>query len=328
VSDLVLGLAVDPAVKFLFASSLTPPSSAVDTFLVTPKTGVPVPASALLLDPICAFCPIPSTPGALALAPGGGTLYYASSTPVLGSGVAQGIGALKVGSDGSLSVVSGSPFPADLIPFAVVVHPSGKFLYTANIGPFTGLAVSVRGISCYAIDPATGALSPTVNSPFPVSTTSNASFQGLLVDPSGKYLYLTTGSAANGILGWSIDPASGSLTSLGGSPFASGVITQGGAFDPTGKFFYSGGAGGAISAFSADSTSGALAMVSSSPVVAGASLSAPVVDTSGKFLFAGDGPHKSIVSFRLDSQTGALTAVGSPVAISGIPGMLAIANAP
>jgi hypothetical protein len=97
--------------------------------------------------------------------------------------VAQGVGALRVGSDGSLSVVPGSPFLVDRIPFTVVVHPSGKFAYTANVGPITGLAVSEQSIFCYAIDPATGALSPIVDSPFPVSTASSASFQGLLVHP-------------------------------------------------------------------------------------------------------------------------------------------------
>jgi hypothetical protein len=61
---------------------------------------------------------------------------------------------------------------------------------------------------------------------------------------------------------------------LSGSPFAPGVITEGGAFDPTGKLFYSGGTGGTILAFSADPTSGALAMASSSLVVAEASFNA------------------------------------------------------
>ncbi len=327
-SDFLLGLAVDPAAKFLYASDLNPPATFIDTFSVTPATGAPVPASALLLDQICVFCPVPSAPGTLALAPGGRTLYYASSTPFLGTGVVQGIGALRVSSDGSLSVVSGSPFPADLIPFTVVVHPSGKFAYTANVGPITGLAVSVLSISCYLVDPMTGALNPIAGSPFPVSTASNASFQSLVIHPSGKYLYLTTGSAANGVLGWRVDPASGSLTPLSGSPFVPGAIAGGGAFDPTGRFFYSGGNGGTISAFSTDPASGALAMVSSSSVLAGASFSAPVVDTSGKFLFVGDGPHKSIVSFRLDSQTGGLSVVGSPTSIGGVPGMLAITNAP
>ena len=243
--------------------------------------------------------------------------------------MSQGVGALNVnGVDGSLSIVPGSPFAADLIPIDVLVHPSGKFVYTANIGTNSvGIGPGpVQSISCYASDPSTGALSPVPGSPFPVSTiTSNFDLRGLIIHPSGKFLYLATGavgvgSTGNGILGWSIDPTSGFLTPLPGSPFSPGTIVIGGASDRAGKFFYAGNASGAVLGFTVDPSSGALGPMSGLPVLSGSLLGAPVVDPSGTFLFTGDGKNKTLVGFQLNAQTGALTALPSPTPISGVLG--------
>jgi 6-phosphogluconolactonase (cycloisomerase 2 family) len=251
--------------------------------------------------------------------------------------VVQGVGALSVNAaNGSLNVVSGSPFAADLIPIDVLVHPSGKFVYTANIGTASiGIGPGpVQSISCYSSDPSTGALAPVPGSPFPVtSPTSNFDFMGLMIHPSGKFLYLGTGflspgSGGNGVLGWSIDPASGSLTPLAGSPFARGTTIPGGAFDPTGKFLYSGNAGNTLLGFNVDQSSGALTPLSGLPVLSGSILDAPVVDPAGAFLFAEDPKSKTLVGFRLDAQTGALTPLANPTPINGILVGLVMATAP
>jgi 6-phosphogluconolactonase (cycloisomerase 2 family) len=332
-------VAADPAAKFLYVSDISPQANFIDAFSIAPVTGAPVQSGVFSPDSICGpFCNShPSAPGALALAPGGKTLYYGSSTIVLGGGVVQGVGALRVnGADGSLSVVPGSPFAADLIPIQVLIHPTGKFVYTANIGTASvGLGPGpVQSISCYSSDPSTGALAPVPGSPFPVTApTSNFDFRGLMIHPSGRLLYLGTGfpapgSGGNGVLGWSIDPVSGFLTPLTGSPFAQGTTIPVGVFDPSGKFLYSGNAGSAIVGFSVDQSSGALTPLNGLPVLAGTILGVPVIDPAGAFLFASEAKSKTLVGFRLNAQTGALTALGNPTPISGIPGWLTMVAAP
>jgi len=331
------GVAADPASKFVFASNVNGLAGFIDSFAITPGTGTPGPGSIFDTSFTCGpFCNhISSAPGAIAMAPGGKTLYYGSSTIALGGGVSQGVGALSVnGVDGSLSVVPGSPFAADLIPIDVLVHPSGKFVYTANIGTASvGIGPGlVQSISCYASDPSTGALSPVLGSPFPVTTPASG-FRGLMIHPSGKFLYLATGatgvgSTGNGILGWSVDSTNGSLTPLPDSPFAPGTIVLGGAFDRAGKFLYASNVSSAILGFSVDPSSGALGPMSGLPVLSGSVLGVPVVDPSGTFLFTGDGKNKTLAGFRLNVQTGALTALPSPAPVNGVLGSLLVVPAP
>jgi 6-phosphogluconolactonase (cycloisomerase 2 family) len=248
-------------------------------------------------------------------------MYYGSST----SGASQAVGALNVDSaTGQLSEVNGSPFSQAPMPFVVLVHPSGKFVYTENINSSVIGGFTLNSISGFAVD-ATGALTPVPNSPVP--TPVNASVVGFAIHPSGKFLYATTGLAANGILGWSVDPSTGALTALPGSPFQPGAVSFGGTFDPGGKFFYaSAGAAGGITGFSVDPNTGGLTPLSGSPFVAGSVLLSATVDPSGQFLFASQ--NTSITTFKLDVTSGSLTAQGSPTSVGARPGFLTVVKAP
>lgn len=324
---LVLGVAVGPTAKYLYASAPNFNANAIDIFSITPTTGEPTQAGAFLLSSICALCgPPPSGPGLVALSPDGKTLYYGSST--LGGGAIQGIGALRVNStDGSLSLVPGSPFPADDVPFYVVVHPSGKFVFTANISAATGPLGALQSVSCFSSDPTTGALTPVAGSPFAVATA--AKIAGFVMHPSGKFLYAATGSAGNGILGWTIDATSGAVTPLPGSPFAVGSVAVGAVIDRAGKYLYTGGgASGGLLGFSVDAATGALTALAGSPFDSGSTLGSPAVDTSGSFLFAPDLTNKILAGFRLDPMTGGLTALGSSVPATVPTGGLVFVKAP
>jgi 6-phosphogluconolactonase len=324
-SQLVPGIAVEPDSKYLYASYPNPVGNAIGIFTIDPSTGVPTQTSVYLLTVICPFCSPPSGPGELTLSPSGKFLYYASST--LGGGVSQGIGALAVDSAaGTLSVVAGSPFPADQAPFIVRVHPSGQFLYTENLDPSGGNFL-LQSLSGFSVDASTGALAPVPGSPFapPVSATIG----GLAIHPSGKFLYATSGMEANGILAWNIDGTTGGLTVLTGSPFQVGVAVYSAAFDPSGKFLYAtAGPMGGLLGFNVDPNSGALTPIPGSPFSSGSFLGAPTVDPSGRFLFAGDEPNHAIVGFSIDSATGALTALGSPAPLSARPVSLTIVKVP
>ena len=325
-SQLYPQFVVDPASKFVYASGLGAPGVgifSVGIFSLDPTTGIPDPDPSFFIPTnICGVGCTPNIdPGYLAVDPNGKYLFYGSAS----FGLPQPqIGALSVNSStGTLSMVNGSPFPASQMPFAVLVHPSGKFVYTEDIStaPF-----ALTSVSAFGVDSANGALSQVAGSPF---TVGNASPVGFAIDPSGKFLYAATGLAANGVLGWQIDSTTGALSPLPGSPFQPGASTLGAAFDTSGRFFYtSAGAAGGISGFSVDSNTGALTPLSGSPFLSNMVVSAPTFDPSGKFAYSPDFVNKAIAGFGVNSATGALTPLGSSTNLGGHVGSLVIIKAP
>ena len=107
---------------------------------------------------------------------------------------------------GALAEV-GSPVTVGFGPNAVAVEPSGRFAYVTN---------SVGSISILVIDAVSGNLSVSDTQPLP----SNP--QWLAVDHSGRFLYVTL-SAINRVAAFRIDPLTGALTAVNGSPFETGL---------------------------------------------------------------------------------------------------------
>jgi Lactonase, 7-bladed beta-propeller len=113
-------------------------------------------------------------------------------------------------------ILFNSPFqaPAPLSsnsPITMQVGLNSSFLYTAN-----NLSVSI-----YAIDPNTGALT----SPFaPVTSATLFNPQFLAMDFTGTFLYVS-GQAAQGVLGYTINP-NGSLTAFAGGAVATGATSN------------------------------------------------------------------------------------------------------
>src|SRR5712692_7573677 len=83
------------------------------------------------------------------------------------------------GATGTLTPVAGSPFPAELNPYSVTVHPTGQFAYVANYNS--------NNVSAYTIDGATGTLTPVAGSPFLAGTTPYS----VTLDPKGRFAYVT-----------------------------------------------------------------------------------------------------------------------------------------
>ena len=89
----------------------------------------------------------------------------------------------------------------------------------------------------------------------------------MAVDPNGAFLYVTGGSA-NAVYGLSIDPNTGALALLPGSPVAATpdpdfITTNGGVLYVTNN-----ASPLSVSVFSLDSATGGLAQISGSPVAA------------------------------------------------------------
>jgi 6-phosphogluconolactonase (cycloisomerase 2 family) len=140
----------------------------------------------------------------------------------------------------------------------------------------------------------------------------------------------------NAILGYYIDPTSGTLMALqgnkiGGSTCLSGPITV--AATPNNKFLYvANQSSGSVCGYAIDQLTGELGVVAGSPFVAGAALRTVVTDSTGEFLYvanmgiplangtADPANPSSISAYTIDSSTGVLTAIaGSPYVTSMSP---------
>ncbi|MDA8115037.1 MAG: beta-propeller fold lactonase family protein [Acidithiobacillus sp.] len=213
---------------------------------------------------------------------------------------------------GALTEVPGSPFKAGSQPYFVRFNSSGTVAYVANwmSGYFTA----------YRINPS-GALSPTND-----KWSSIENFERYLphpdatVSPAGPFAYWV---ANDGILVFRIDPENGYNHEIQAakidSPSARAIT-----LNPEGTLAYVTETPpwqtGAVSAYHVNASTGALTPVPRNPVATGFLRPDPVaINPTGTFAYIADrgngGDKGTISAYRIDTTTGALTAIpGSPFA--------------
>ena len=217
------------------------------------------------------------------------------------------------------TIVWKGPYQAEagVRPEGVAIDPAGKFAYVTNYRS--------DNVSAYTIDPDSGALTHIEGSPFKAGEGA----QGIAIDPAGKFIYVTNRRAADvsgDVSAYAIDPQSGALTPVAGSPFAAGTDPTGVAITPDGKFAYvtnkfnaqRHGLDGDVSAFAIDATSGALKAVPGSPFATGRFPTGVAITPNGKFAYVPAWQSDSVSAYAIDPHTGALEKVqGSPFAGGG-----------
>lgn len=109
---------------------------------------------------------------------------------------------------GALALAPGSPFATGKEPTANALAPRGRFAYVMN--------KRSSSVSAYKINPTTGALTPLAGSPFPVGDYNSSGPNGIVVDPTGEYAYVTS---EVGVTAFSIDATTGALVT---APCATG----------------------------------------------------------------------------------------------------------
>ena len=119
---------------------------------------------------------------------------------------------------GALTEVSGSPFATGNLPNPVAIDPSGKFVFVGNTG--------AGSLSAYTIDSA-GGLTLTGA---PIQLAANSQPSSIAVDPAGKFVYVSMGTQQ--VAGFALDPNTGALTAITGSPFSVGAVTRDMVFVP------------------------------------------------------------------------------------------------
>jgi DNA-binding beta-propeller fold protein YncE len=142
---------------------------------------------------------------AIAIDPTGRFLYATN--------IGGGLSGYSIEPSGRLEPLRGSPFPTGQYPARLVIHD--KFIYVPNLADDT--------VSVFAMDVATGELTPAPGSPFAVGPVP----MSVAIAPSGDFAYValrvsTTMSVPGSVAEFLIQPGTGALTPVGSS-VATGV---------------------------------------------------------------------------------------------------------
>ena len=262
--------------------------------------------------------PVGSSPNAIVIDPSGKYLLVTSNYSNLGE-----VSVFSIDPNTGALSPFGSPVPANTNPTEILFTHSGQFVYVTNpeIGMVTGFSFSNGVLS---LVPGT-----------PVSSGEGGGALGLAVDPTDQFLYVTNPSATNpppyqfttgNISGFNIDPTTGALTPIVGSPFTS---TVGGAgptsitVDPTGSLVYAVTPGSSLSiwCFQITYPSGQLVLVTNSPFSVPAGALFALFDPSGRFFYIGNA--LGLEGYTYNPTTGVLTAIpGSPFTTLTTPGKM------
>jgi len=221
---------------------------------------------------------------------------------------------------GQLRHVGSTPVAGGFIPEGLALHPTGRFLYLSD---FTATHVVVA----YVVNQATGSLTAVPGSPF--STGGNgfgcACSSDLVFTPDGRFLYASD-DASNLVAAFSVNPTTGVLTTVPGSPFPAGNSPEGLVINSGGEFLFEADQGTAIatstiSVYRINSSSGAITPVAGSPFPDQSLYTVSLELTpSGNFLYVGHNvTNGGISAFAVNTTTGSLTSVpGSPFAIGEV----------
>lgn len=268
-----------------------------------------------------------STGGDMAIAPGGGYAYVLAQQFPSGS-CCVGPTFLLVF---SLDATTGAPTLRQAVATgaiessSVAVHPSGKFVY---ISPYNG-TVTNGGVGIFSVQ-SDGTLA--------LSAVAAAQSTGsVVIDPNGSFLYTSSdgnpvaplgnnpcGLFYSDLWGFSINPTTGALTPIGGSPFvfqrqlcqvghAPNYITK--LIDAQGQRLFTVDAFNAVvNVFSIDSSGALTQLPGSSSDSSVAGLTSAGIDPQDRFLYIG-----STVDFFTGFLLTSNQASGSLPRLAGMP---------
>jgi 6-phosphogluconolactonase (cycloisomerase 2 family) len=245
----VTAASAGPTAKFLYSSDSN--GNLVYEYNIDASTGVLTPTSQ-------GTAVTGSKPGRIASDQGGYRLYVAN----IGSKDVEGYFIDR--SNGSLQQVPGAPGVVAGIPIAVVVHPSGDYIFVAST-----VSSTENYIYTFAVQ-SNGSLLPVAGSPFATQDNPSAA----VIDPTGNFLYVAPVQTTY-VDAYRINTSNGTLTPVPGEPFLlpdNTANSQCGAFDlaiePGGKRLLAPEeCEGQIAVFNINSSTGALTNAPYSPFV-------------------------------------------------------------
>lgn len=276
---------------------------------------------------------VPFTPNAIAVNQAGTYLYVVGGTSPASIAVYP-LSSGKIGALASSTNLTLSGYASDtIVPTAIDVlasngevyvaawdqsayNPGGSVTSSANPGWVYGFTVGTNG-----------SLAATTGSPYQAGVKP----AGITSDPTNRFVYVTD-YASNELIAYNIQ-SSGELNFLVNGPFKTGNQPVGVVVDPRGIFLYvTNSLSNTISGFSIALPTGTpTTVVSSSGVGALPTDTDPVallVDPAlGRYVYTADYLGNSISGFRLDPNSGTLTATqgmpyptgAHPTAIAAVP---------
>jgi len=249
-----------------------------------------------------------SSPGFLAMHPDGSVLYAVATVEKEG-----GAAAYKIADDGSLEFMSFVP-TGDGGGAHIAVHPSGKFLLTAQYGG--------NSVALFPLDEAGMPGDPTV--------TEHEGGSGVVADrqkaphphwcgfsPDGKYAFVPD-LGLDGIVIYKVDTEAPSITKHGFAESVPGGGPRHMRFSPDGKFIYLlNELSLSVTTFSWDAESGTTEQLSTTPalseeVKAGENFNSAaeiLVHPSGEFVYSSNRGHDTVSVYGADTATGMLEVV-------------------
>jgi 6-phosphogluconolactonase (cycloisomerase 2 family) len=237
---------VDPSGKFAYFTSLS--GHNVYAYAVDAVTG------ALTAAPGSPYT-LSGSPTAFAINKSGSVAYIPFS-----GGATVNVASFNINpSTGALSVIAGSEVEGGS---GIAIDPNERFAYT--------LDTTAKTVSTHPLNATTGVLGARIGTPISAGSFPN----DIDIEPSGRFVLVTSGSvAAPGLLIYSVDPLTGALTAVPGSPFVDGGINDNplrSAVDPSGKFIYvTNDISKNISAYTFSATTGVATAVAGSPFATG-----------------------------------------------------------
>jgi 6-phosphogluconolactonase (cycloisomerase 2 family) len=199
-------------------------------------------------------------------------------------------------------------------------NPFGSTTASVHIGVVRPSLLAIAGnfldntLSTFAVDAATGSLRPTG---YMVPTHCEVSPRGITTLPSGRFAYMLN-SIANDITTYSIDAVNGRIEALPGTVPVAGGAPNEMILHPTADIAYViQRYSPNIETFAIDMTSGALTSLGS--LAAGTAAETAVIDREGRAMYVANSGNNTISTFALDETTYLPTAIGAPIATSGVP---------
>jgi 6-phosphogluconolactonase len=233
--------------------------------------------------------------------------------------------------NGYIYPVPGTNFTVGGVSTDIAVHPSNKFVYVTTAADDSNMEITGKSNSVTAFSVASnGSLVAVPGSPF----VTDGPDWGIAIDPSGKYLYASSQVGDKNqdgeINAFSIDPTTGALTPIPGSPFA--IIPYscsacldwediyGITIDPSGNFLMGAGYNnGVVYVYRIQAGTGSISEVAGSPFIeqpptssVGASFpsygpSDVTVTPTDKYAFVSNDEGGQLAMYDFDSSTGALS---------------------
>ncbi|HEV1995287.1 MAG TPA: beta-propeller fold lactonase family protein [Candidatus Acidoferrum sp.] len=189
-------------------------------------------------------------------------------------------------------------------------------------GPVPEVAFAIDGnantVSVFTVDTTIGTWTP-------IGTIATGTKPlAVALHPSGKFLYVANFNSAN-ISAYNIDPTTGALTAMMGSPFAAVNAPQALAIDSSGNFLYVSTLTAAmppvhvLSGYSINATTGALTLIAQPNVPADTTPVGLTFAPTTEFLYAAD-MNNNVLGFSAHAATGVLAPVpGNPFAAGTMP---------